>query len=265
MNYPFILFPITYKCNLHCGNCVVKNFNQELDIESSIKIIKNIPVEWVYITGGEPFLNDDLIDICKELKSNNKKIGVTTNGTIHNFDVLEYVDRIGVSIDGLKEYHDEYRGNGVFDLAIEFLNYCKNKESILMSTIYKESYNKVLDLKSIVYDLGVKYWQISRDVNDLSINLKKEDFNVDNIVTKVINNYMSHTLVLYGNNISLTKCNSNEVLSGIIYNPSFKSMGWIRIFFSQIFQDSNYDPDGILKTYLDIVNACCITGAKSRL
>ena len=133
-------------------------------IRKSLQLIKSDDCDWVYITGGEPFLHSGIIDICKKIKSFGKKIGVTTNGTVHNYDIIKYVDRIGVSIDGDKTYHDFYRDNS-FDKAFSFLkNIIGKVETVLMFTLFEENKHLVNWVSYFGKWLGVDHIQITKGV-----------------------------------------------------------------------------------------------------
>jgi sulfatase maturation enzyme AslB (radical SAM superfamily) len=127
--------------------------------------------EWVYITGGEPFLVECLPDICRKLRSS-FKVGVTTNGTIFRPEIANCVNRMGISLDGDKKYHDIYRGQGVFDKAINLFYAIKDKcESVIMSVAFKDNFQALINLKQIVEKLNPTYWQIQRDVSDPSVEI----------------------------------------------------------------------------------------------
>ena len=159
-----ILFPITYECNLCCKFCSERNKKHIIDIEQSLnEIRKNAgKTTWVYITGGEPFLVEHLPVVCMRLKEH-FKVGITTNGTIFRPDIADYADRIGISLDGDKEYHDSYRGNGVFDKALNLFDAIKGKcETVIMSTSFKENAQALINLEPIVEKLDPTYWQIQK-------------------------------------------------------------------------------------------------------
>lgn len=166
-----ILFPITYACNLSCAGCCAKS-TAVIDIDKSLETIlaKAGEIEWVYITGGEPFTIPNLADICDILKSKGFKVGVTTNGTFYRPEIADHVDRIGISFDGTKEYHDAYRGKGVYDSAIKLFNAVKGRcETVIMSVAFKENLEELKKLSNIVTGLDPTYWQIQRDMNDPSL------------------------------------------------------------------------------------------------
>jgi AdoMet-dependent heme synthase len=171
-----ILFPITYECNLSCAGCCALK-NAVVDIEKSIEVIKSRAqeIEWVYITGGEPFLIPNLIDVCDNLKLYGFKVGVTTNGTLFRPNIADHVDRIGISLDGTKEYHDAYRGDGVYDRALQLFHSVKDKcETVIMSVAFTENLEELKKLKPVIEEIDPTYWQIQRDINNHSLVIPEE-------------------------------------------------------------------------------------------
>lgn len=98
----------TVGCNLNCGFCHNKFLlNEEVgrkwEIDELIKQIKsNMLVSGVSISGGEPTLQRDLIDLCQEIKKLGKYVSVDTNGT--NPDLLRklllHIDRVALDLKG---------------------------------------------------------------------------------------------------------------------------------------------------------------------
>lgn len=161
-----IIFPITYKCNLDCKFCFMKNSHVEPEIPVCLDIIINSPNEWVYVTGGEPLLVDHLEDICMDIKAAGKKVALSTNGTIKNSRLHLFVDRVGVSIDGNKGWHNKYRGGKEsYDLAVSMLESLVGKiETVLMFTRYSENGHMLNFIKALARQIDVDYLQISRGV-----------------------------------------------------------------------------------------------------
>ena len=86
----YLSFLITWNCNSRCNMCNIwkkdNNTKQEIDIKKisnlfSDPYLKNL--KEVVISGGEPFLREDLLKILKIInKYSNASIGITTNGLI---------------------------------------------------------------------------------------------------------------------------------------------------------------------------------------
>lgn len=131
VNYTFSL---TYKCNSKCLTCnVYQRKADNLKLAEYEKIFKNIyqrPV-WITISGGEPFLRNDIVDICKLLykHSRPKYLNIPTNGILTN-KIVSAVKSIAismpdtkivvnVSIDGIEGEHNKIRNCECYDKAME--------------------------------------------------------------------------------------------------------------------------------------------------
>lgn len=111
---------VTWKCNLRCQDCTIwQRFRaEELDTAGFIKMIKKLPfLDIVKISGGEPFIREDLSIIVNEVKKNISPyiIQVTTNGTYPE-RIIEFVKQtcspslhLRISLDGLGEVYERIR------------------------------------------------------------------------------------------------------------------------------------------------------------
>ncbi len=99
-----IYIEITNKCNLKCSFCPDDGLEKkEMTIEEFELILSKITpyTEYVYLhIKGEPLLHSkfsEIVDICKKY---NKKINITTNGTLMKlrFDSLKKVRQINISL-----------------------------------------------------------------------------------------------------------------------------------------------------------------------
>lgn len=98
----------TVGCNFNCNFCHNKyllqpNVGRIYSINELIKrISSNLLVSSVSITGGEPTLQDDLLELCKEIKKLGKYLSVDTNGSDPAIIqlILPYVNRIALDLKG---------------------------------------------------------------------------------------------------------------------------------------------------------------------
>jgi MoaA/NifB/PqqE/SkfB family radical SAM enzyme len=125
---------ITYRCNSRCATCRVYERKQvkELSIAEYEKIFKSlghIPY-WITISGGEPFLRNDIVDICRVIYKYSRPaiINIPTNGILSNLipaavkEIAQSCPQssiiINLSLDEVGERHDEIRGvKGNFERA----------------------------------------------------------------------------------------------------------------------------------------------------
>lgn len=106
---------VTYRCNAKCTMCNRYKVPSKPDEELSINTIKKLPrMYFTNITGGEPFIRDDLKDIVRELYKLSDRIVISTNGffTEKIIDLAKEFPNIGIriSIEGLQKTNDEIRG-----------------------------------------------------------------------------------------------------------------------------------------------------------
>ena len=120
---------VTYRCNAKCYMCNTWQHPSKTGEEFSPDLVNKIPegLKFINITGGEPFLRDDLDQIIENALKKTKRLVISTNGyfTKKIIGVAEkYGNRVGIriSIEGLPAANDELRGikNG-FDHGLRTL------------------------------------------------------------------------------------------------------------------------------------------------
>ncbi len=109
------LLGITYRCNARCQMCNTWKFPTKKEEEVKVEHLEKLPrMRFTNITGGEPFLREDIEDIVKVIKKKSKRIVISTNGffTEKIIDLAKENKDIGIriSIEGLPKANDELRG-----------------------------------------------------------------------------------------------------------------------------------------------------------
>ncbi len=117
----------TYRCQMECKMCDIwKNWSDPKK-EITPKELEILPnFKFVNITGGEPFLREDLEEIIEVMFKKSDRIVISTSGWHTNkiFKLAERFPNIGirVSIEGLSQKNDDLRGkNGGFDRGLRTL------------------------------------------------------------------------------------------------------------------------------------------------
>jgi MoaA/NifB/PqqE/SkfB family radical SAM enzyme len=116
---------VSYHCNSRCRTCNVwKKKTREFTLEEFDKTFASIGKSpyWLTLSGGEPFLRQDIVDICSSAYHHFEPgiINIPTNGILYN-SIPDKVEKIlktcpesqiivNLSIDGIGENHDLIRG-----------------------------------------------------------------------------------------------------------------------------------------------------------
>lgn len=124
---------VTYRCPMRCSMCNIWKNQTEIDREFSPALLNRLPqLDLVNLTGGEPFVREDLEDIIKILLTKTKRIVISTSGWFQQ-RILDMADRFPdlgfrISIEGLSQKNDELRGRpGGFDKGLRTLIALKRK------------------------------------------------------------------------------------------------------------------------------------------
>ena len=171
-----LIFFITSKCNARCGHCFYweeLNQKEELSFDEIKKVADSIgELEWLYFSGGEPFIRREIIPIANYFieKCHINQLIIPTNGTFH-YQTIELIKqlshkvniKIHVSLDGLRETHDKIRGIKCFDKAIELMDKLKelkkdyNFKFNSMITVNKTNYDEIVPLGKFLNSKGFNF------------------------------------------------------------------------------------------------------------
>lgn len=134
-----VVFDLLHQCDINCIGCgtnaicikdVQKIEEPELTFEAIEKILLKIKhyadmtnkAVFVNFGGGEPFLRNDIIRILKKACElfGVDGVGIDTNASlVDSYELIvkaePYVSYIGVSINGLHDYHNWWANNHLFD------------------------------------------------------------------------------------------------------------------------------------------------------
>ena len=106
---------VTYRCNARCNMCGRHKAPSGAEEEVTLETIRKLPrMYFTNITGGEPFLREDLKEIVRELTQKSDRIVISTNGffTERILDLCREFPEVGIriSIEGLEQTNNAIRG-----------------------------------------------------------------------------------------------------------------------------------------------------------
>lgn len=195
---------ITSRCMKRCRHCYMfeseryrTEIENELTFEKMIQILDDIEdfedkwgfaVNDFFITGGDPVLNTDYKKLLVELKNRGKRIYIMGNPETLTTEILQLFKEVGViqmqmSMDGLRETHDYYRGQGNFDVTVKTLEMLDQYEipGTIMFTLTGENKDELIPLMNYVaYKTKSKGFAFDLvcsvgNAKDISLQLSKEE------------------------------------------------------------------------------------------
>lgn len=156
----------TYRCNAKCHMCNIWQHPTKKEEEITPEDIdKLLPIPRINITGGEPFLREDLDEILSVLKPKTKRVVISTNGfmTERILGIARNNPWIGVriSIEGLPKANDELRGiKDGFDRGIRTLielNHLGLKDIGFAITVSDRNAKDLLELYHLAKMMKVEF------------------------------------------------------------------------------------------------------------
>lgn len=162
-------FEVTLSCVCHCRHCDlggIKKNEKQMKPKDFSKIIFDLKPLVVQLSGGEPLLRKDIVEIVKASKKfgNLPYVILVTNGALltkEKYIALREagVDQFSVSLDFPSEKHDEFRRYpGLFkhlDTLIPELSKYGFKDIILNSCITRANFREVIPLAKKAMEWGV--------------------------------------------------------------------------------------------------------------
>jgi radical SAM protein with 4Fe4S-binding SPASM domain len=130
---PVVVWNLTRRCNLRCIHCYAsasEDSARELTTDEAKAVIDDLAemgIPLLLFSGGEPLLRKDIFELASYATSKGIRCALSTNGTLITPEIAEKIKEagfvyVGVSIDGMKETNDRFRGvDGAFDKAFEGL------------------------------------------------------------------------------------------------------------------------------------------------
>ncbi|MFC1884499.1 radical SAM/SPASM domain-containing protein [Thermodesulfobacteriota bacterium] len=190
-----IMWELTRKCNVFCKHCISDAKAASTENELSTEIIMSIMDELVslgfnelYLTGGEPSLRPDYIDILEYAKKRFQYLAAATNGYKLSEEYFEKSSSLGlnhlnISLDHHRpDMHDGLRGlKGSFREAIISIKRLLEADVPVHISTAITNHN-CRDLESIVN--FVKSMGIKAIVFNWIIPLGRAEFNIDYLPEK---------------------------------------------------------------------------------
>ncbi len=162
---------LTQRCNLSCNHCycVLDRLKPEMDFKQICSLLDELSVAgclWLLITGGEPLLRNDFLDIYIYAKKKGFIISVFTNGTLISPEIISWFKKyppfvVEITLYGMtsQTYEKVTATLGLFKRCLEGISLLHeaNIPFKLKTTITKDNVVELQQIKIFAKKLEVKF------------------------------------------------------------------------------------------------------------
>ena len=206
---PVVVWNTTRRCNLACLHCYADAAPEadsgELTTQEARSVIADLAefgVPVLLFSGGEPLLRADLFEVGHYASSLGIRAVISTNGTLIDGQAARRIKEagfsyVGVSLDGLEETNDRFRGyRGAFQEALSGIRACR-QEGIkvgLRFTICRYNFQEVDGILDLLEAEGIPracfyhlvYAGRGKGLSDQDISLPQKRALIDLIFSRTL-------------------------------------------------------------------------------
>lgn len=181
----YTVLEVSYNCNLNCVHCYIPSYYREYpqlttqQLKKLICEIYSLGGLYLVFSGGEPLLRKDIFELMKYAKDLKFIVILFTNGSLITKEVAKKiletaVDRVEISVYGLRDIHNYFVGKNVFDKVMDGIFFLKNLGvKVTLKTVVTKininDYPKLKDLaKKLDLDLSVDFIISAKNDGDKS-------------------------------------------------------------------------------------------------
>lgn len=173
---PVVVWNICQHCNMTCPHCYAAAISHpspsDLSTVQAKAVIDDLytyGVKVLIFSGGEPLLREDVLELIQYASSLGMHPYLSSNGSLIDQSMAKKLKDVGVlyvgiSIDGLKDFNDHYRGlAGGFQKASQALSFCvqEGMKTGLRMTLTQNNADQLNDLIDWAEELGVQRFYVS--------------------------------------------------------------------------------------------------------
>ncbi len=169
----------TLACNLrcrHCGSRAGKARTNELttpEIKDLFEQASNLGCKRVTLSGGEPTMRPDWLELIAAARSNGLFVALITNGTTFTPQVARQAKEaglctVGLSVDGMGQTHDRVRGRiGHFQVMTEAMSASRRAglSFTVITTLNRFNQSELIELHNLAIAKGAFSWQVQPTFN----------------------------------------------------------------------------------------------------
>ena len=164
---------LTENCNLNCAMCIRgRQQGIQMDIAKLQEVTEknDLSCHDIVLTGGEPTLHEQFVDIVSLMCEKAKTVTVTSNGTndLHIHDLQQFQNLYyQISLDGDAKAHNRIRGKNAYERTWNNLLQLDHAKARYFVASVVSNKNKT-EIFNLIQKLGqlsqMRYWRISYEM-----------------------------------------------------------------------------------------------------
>ena len=171
VHHPTTFFvDLHYKCNLHCKHCYIGEehkgtpLSRPENITRVLQKLCDLHVNQIILIGGEPFLDQNLMDYVAYADKCHIKTTIATNGTLPIIidsiaELIKHNVELEISLDGPNEkIHSILRGQGAFAKTVNTISQLaqQNIKVVINYTLTKKNIFQIIPTFLLANRLGAQ-------------------------------------------------------------------------------------------------------------
>jgi PqqA peptide cyclase len=171
-----LIAELTYQCPLHCPYCSnpleISDYREELEIEHWLRAFQEaraLGVLQLALTGGEPMLRRDLVELCAGARDAGLYSSLITAGTLFTRERAQALksaglDHVQISIQSPDaEDNDRIAGNRSFEKKIAAARVAKELDFPLTinCVLHRHNLDRIDELLDLTLDLGAQRLELA--------------------------------------------------------------------------------------------------------
>lgn len=205
----YLRLAVTDRCNLRCQYCMPEEGIDIVDRKELLtfkemyritRVLSELGVNKVRLTGGEPFVRKDFINFVKSLSFNEylDEINITTNGALvkdHIPDLESHkVKSVNLSLDTLneKKFFTITRRNQFQRVWEAYLELLKSSIKLKLNVVVQSGFNteEIVDFIELTRDEDISVRFIEEmPFNGKGLRVVRENWNYDRILQNIADHY----------------------------------------------------------------------------
>lgn len=204
---PFlVVWNFTDACNLRCKHCYQGALKEPstgelttVEALEAVDMMADSGLAYVAMSGGEPLVRRDFFKVAERIKEREMALSLATNGTLLSEKTVDRLKDSGclyvqVSIDGLKDTHNAFRGAECFEKAVQGVRNAVESDIVVgvAMAVTRDNIHEVGAVADLTEELGADIFMHynfipvgrGRDIVGLDISPEERELLLEKLISE---------------------------------------------------------------------------------